>query len=85
MEESIIFKNVSTDKLKEIVIEATTEAVRRVLDSRKEAKYISRRTFSESRGISLPSIDKAIKRGDLKTVRIGGRVLIVDNEQQEKR
>jgi excisionase family DNA binding protein len=80
MEESIIFKNISPEKLKEIVSEATIEAVKKVLDSRKEVKYLSRQEARKILGISLPSLDKQITRGKIRAQRIGGRVLITESD-----
>lgn len=80
MEESIIFKNISPEKLKAIVSEATIEAVKKVLDSRKEVKYLSRQEARKILGISLPSLDKQITRGKIRAQRIGGRVLITESD-----
>jgi predicted DNA-binding transcriptional regulator AlpA len=78
MEDSIIFKSVSEERLIEIVREATASGVKSAMEQRNEHRYISRKEFSKSRGMSLPTIDKAIRRGELQSIRLGGRVLIVD-------
>lgn len=80
MEDSIFLKSVTEMRLKEIMSEAVSDGLMKALDSRKELKYRSRKEKAEQLGISLPTLDKGIKNGDFKSVRIGGRLLIVDDE-----
>jgi excisionase family DNA binding protein len=60
-------------KIQQLIQEAVTSALN---DWEKPEKFISRKEACKRMGITLPTLDKAIKRGDVQAVRIGGRVLI---------
>ena len=49
----------------------------------KEVKYTSRQQARIKLGISMPTLDKAIDDGTLKGYRIGGRILLKENELSE--
>ncbi len=62
------------------ITEIVQKAVAEALNSwEKPEKFISRKEACRRMGITLPTLDKAIKRGDIEAVRIGGRVLIKEN------
>lgn len=63
-------------KLRQIVKEAVTDVLR---NSDRPAKFISRREAAANRGISLPTLDRAIERGEVKVIRMGGRILIKED------
>ncbi len=60
-------------QIRAIITETVTNALN---DYEKPEKFISRKEACRRMGITLPTLDKAIKRGDIQAVRIGGRVLI---------
>lgn len=65
---------ITTEKqIREIITESVTAAFN---NYEKPEKFISRKEACRRMGITLPTLDKAIKRGDVEAVRIGGRVLI---------
>ena len=68
-----------TPELREFIRETTNEAVKEAVRSllpKAEPKYITRQAYAERMGISLGSVDNAIKRGEITPKRIGKRVLI---------
>ncbi|NLO04098.1 MAG: excisionase family DNA-binding protein [Bacteroidales bacterium] len=68
---------ISTEnKIREIITESVTAAFN---NYEKPERFISRKEACRRMGITLPTLDKAIRRGDIEAVRIGGRVLIKEN------
>jgi len=63
----------SEEKLRQIVKDTVMDAI---LNTEKPSKFISRREAAANRGISLPTLDRAIERGEVKVVRMGKRVLV---------
>ena len=76
MEEAILLKTLTEDRLEELMIKAMSKALES--HSKQELKYTSRKEKAEQLGISLPTLDKGIDQGKFKTMRVGGRILIVD-------
>lgn len=75
---SIILQNVDEERLKEIVSEAIREQL--ASDKPKQDKYLSRSEVRKRLGICYPTLDKALAQGVLKGYRIGGRILLKENE-----
>ena len=68
---------ISTEnKIREIITESVTAAFNNFDNP---VRLISRKEACRRMGITLPTLDKAIRRGDIEAVRIGGRVLIKEN------
>ena len=44
------------------------------------ALFLSKKDFSEQVGLSLPTIDRRLKDGSIRFLRLGGRVLIPQSE-----
>jgi len=66
----------SEEKIRQIVSETVTDVLR---STERPTKFISRREAAANRGISLPTLDRAISRGEIRLVRMGKRVLIQDD------
>ena len=78
MTNSILLENVNREDLKEIV----TEAIREQLATMKpkEDRFLSRKEGRAKFGISMPTLDKALKNGTLTGYRINGRILLKESE-----
>lgn len=66
----------SEDKLRAIIAESVTTALN---NYEKPEKFISRKEAASRRGICLPTLDRAIERGEIQVVRVGKRILIKDS------
>ena len=75
---SILLENVDSDGLKEMISEAVKNAL--AIAQPAGSKFISRQEAASKFGISLPTLDKAIRNGTLTGYRINGRILLKENE-----
>jgi len=79
-EKSIILIISSHEDIKKIVQETVREEFAAASSVTKTIKYLTRKDLETKLHISLPTIDKAIKKGTLKAYRIGGRILFKEDE-----
>lgn len=79
MEKSIIIENIGgREELKAALAEVITEHFGNAKP--KEDKFLSRKEVKEKLGVCYPTVDAALKNGDLKGYRIGGRILLKESE-----
>ena len=67
-------------ELEQLIIDSVLKCLNSTVIPQKEVKYISRQQARIKLGISMPTLDKAIDDGTLKGYRIGGRILLKENE-----
>lgn len=78
MENSIILQNLDADSLKSIIKDAVREEIATM--PMKPDNFLSRKDVAKKLHISLPSVDKLIGDGKLKAYRVGGRILLKEQE-----
>ncbi|HEY5125095.1 MAG TPA: hypothetical protein VIK14_15300 [Ignavibacteria bacterium] len=79
MERSIIIENIGgRDELKKVVAEAIKEHFG--TPKTNEDRYLTRQEARAKLRICLPTLDKALKEGELIGYRIGGKILLKDSE-----
>ncbi len=85
MENSIILKQLDSEKLTEIIKESLRAVITDVIPASSECKtsLISRAEASKFLKISLPTLHEYTKQGILVGYRIGGRVLYKQSEIEE--
>jgi len=79
MTDSILLQNIDPDGLKSLIQEAVRVELAS-LSGKKEDKFFTRAEVAEKLHISFPTLDNNIRKGRLKAVRIGGRVLIRESD-----
>lgn len=72
-------ENISGEDLK-IMIQQAVQSGLSGLPVKKETRYLTRGEVAQKLHLSLPTVDRAITEGRLKAYRIGGRVLLREDE-----
>lgn len=75
---SILLENINSDGLKEIVSDAVKNALASIKP--KEDRYLSRQEARTKFGVSMPTLDKALRNGTLTGYRINGRILLKESQ-----
>jgi excisionase family DNA binding protein len=65
------------------VISDQVESLKKIVEPKEKALYLSRKDVSKLLGISYPTLNEWSKKGILKAYRIGNRVLYKSNEVDE--
>ena len=77
MENSVILQNMSRDDLKNDIKEILSEVLS---EKTSQEKFLSRKDVTQKFGVCLPTVDRALEKGQLTGYRIGHRILMKESE-----
>lgn len=80
--ETIIIQ-LTKEEFKDLLIESVLEASGKLLPKQSEIKYLTRKEAAKKLHITLPTLNKWTKSGNIKSYRIEGRVLYREDEINE--
>jgi excisionase family DNA binding protein len=79
MDNSILLHNIEPEGLKTLIAEAVSKALT-AAKPKPQDNYLTRFEVASKLHVSLPTVDKYIRDGKVKAVRVGRRLLFLESE-----